>query len=354
MPVLKSIHLLFALLLLAGCATHRRPESPPDWSGTNAVPVAPPPVKPPAPCIPPPPVTTTNRFTPVWIPLELWTRSNGLTAPVRIPAGTQASYAITTPRGVLAIKTGSRNAHWDGMNLQLGYAPQETNGHLFVHSLDARKNLQPLLAAVSFPAGSNRVIVIDPGHGGINAGARSILGFFYEKEYTLDWAKRIAPLLAKNGWTVFLTRTNDTDVSLSNRVAFAEAHRANLFLSLHFNSAGPNADANGLETYCLTPTGMPSTLTRDFEDNLSLVFPNNSFDEQNLQYAARLHRALLTVNGNLDRSICHARFMGVLRGQHRPAVLLEGGYLSNPREARHIADSTFRQKLAVAVAKALQ
>ncbi|MCX6895080.1 MAG: N-acetylmuramoyl-L-alanine amidase, partial [Verrucomicrobia bacterium] len=87
--------------------------------------------------------------------------------------------------------------------------------------------------------------------------------------------------------------------------------------------------------------------------DLSLVFPNNSFDAQNLQYAARLHRALLAVNGNLDRSICHARFMGVLRGQKRPAVLLEGGYLSNPREARHIADPAFRQKLAVAVAKAL-
>jgi N-acetylmuramoyl-L-alanine amidase len=286
--------------------------------------------------------------------LEQWSRANGLAAPLRLTGGTQASYAISTPRGVLAVKTGSRAARWDGLGLQLAYAPMQTNGQLCVHALDAQKNFQPLLAPTALPAKSGRVIVVDPGHGGLNAGAKSVLGERYEKEFALDWARRLAPLLATNGWTVLLTRTNDTDVSLSNRVAFAEAHHADLFLSLHFNSAGPNPEPNGLETYCLTPTGMPSTLTRDFEDDLSLVFPNNSFDEQNLQYAVRLHRALLAVNGDADRSVCHARFMGVLRGQRRPAVLLEGGYLSNPREAQHIADPAHRQKLAAAVARALQ
>ena len=60
-------------------------------------------------------------------------------------------------------------------------------------------------------------------------------------------------LLTTNGWRVFLTRTNDTDLSLSNRIAFAEAHKAGLFVSLHFNSAAPNEQQAGLETYCLTP-----------------------------------------------------------------------------------------------------
>lgn len=350
--VLKSIQLLLALALLAGCTTTRHEEPPPDWQGTNAAPVPPPP-KPPKPS-PPPAVVVTNQFTPVWIPLDLWTRSNGLKSPVRIPAGTQASYAVTTPRGVLAVKTGSRLARWDGMGLQLGYPPQETNGHLLIHALDAQKNLQPLLATALLPTHTNRIVVIDPGHGGINAGAKSLVAGRYEKEFTLDWAKRLAPLLRSNGWTVVLTRTNDVDISLSNRVAFAEAQHADLFLSLHFNSAGPNTEPNGLETYCLTPTGMPSTLTREFEDDTTLVFPNNSYDEQNIQYAARLHRAMLGVSGSPDRSVCHARFMGVLRGQKRPAVLLEGGYLSNPREARHIADPAFRQKLAQAVADALR
>jgi N-acetylmuramoyl-L-alanine amidase len=152
---------------------------------------------------------------------------------------------------------------------------------------------------------------------------------------------------------VLLTRTNDLEMSLPNRIAFAEAHKAGVFLSLHFNSSAPNDQQAGLETYCLTPAGMPSTVTRGYGDDLGLAFPNNAFDPQNLQLALRVHRALLQVNGRHDRGVRRARFLGVLRGQHCPAVLVEGGYLSNPQEARQIADPAYRQKLAEAVAQAL-
>ena len=78
--------------------------------------------------------------------------------------------------------------------------------------------------------------MIDPGHGGSNVGTHSVLDGRFEKEFTLDWAKRLAPLLETNGWKVFLTRTSDVTVSNSDRVVFAEAHHADLFISLHFNS----------------------------------------------------------------------------------------------------------------------
>jgi N-acetylmuramoyl-L-alanine amidase len=123
-------------------------------------------------------------------------------------------------------------------------------------------------------------------------------------------------------------------------------------LSLHFNSAS-RGDQSGVETYCLTPAGLPSTLTRDYEDDSAAVFPNNAFDHQNLQYALRLHRALVETTGGMDRGVRRARFMGVLRPQNQPALLLEGGYLSNPREARLIGQPEYRQKLAEALAKAL-
>jgi len=241
------------------------------------------------------------------------------------------------------------------MELRLGFAPQIIDNQIFVHELDLNKTIQPLLVSGTvFPAKTNRVIVIDPGHGGEDAGAKSILGNRYEKEFTLDWARRLATLLTAKSWQVYLTRANDSELALSNRVTVAEQRKADLFVSLHFNSAAPDNEQAGLETYCLTPTGMPSNLIRGFEDDLRLTFPNNSFDGQNLQLACGVHRALLRVNGNHDRGVRRARFPGVLRNQQRPAILIEGGYLSNPREARLISDPGYRQKLAQAVANGIE
>ena len=165
----------------------------------------------------------------------------------------------------------------------------------------------------------------------------------------------IQSLLSANGWKVFLTRTNDTDVALSNRVNFAEARHADLFISLHFNSAAPDTKQDGLETFCLTPAGMPSTLTRGYSDSWSTVTPTTASTSQNVQladpYASRVdprHAAWKTGVSN------RARFIGVLRGQQRPAVLIEGGYLSNPHEAEKIESADFREKLAEAVAAALK
>lgn len=288
-----------------------------------------------------------------WISLDRWAQQHGLGTITRLSRMPVETYALSTPKGVFVFSIGSLAAHWDGVELRLGFAPQLIDGQVFVHALDARKNLEPLLNGFFGVTKANRVIVIDPGHGGGNTGARSVVDGQLEKEFTLDWALRLVPLLEQKGWCVFLTRTKDTDMSLADRVAFAEQHQADLFLSLHFNSAAPLREPAGLETYCLTPARMPSSLARG-EDDASQIFPNNAFDDQNLQYAVRLHRALLAVNGNEDHGVGHARFLGVLRGQHRPAVLVEGGYLSNPREARRIADPLYRQKLAEAVATALE
>jgi N-acetylmuramoyl-L-alanine amidase len=245
-------------------------------------------------------------------------------------------------------------AFLDGLELQLGFAPQLIDTQPFVHALDLGKTIEPLLSgAPAIRSNSDPVIVIDPGHGGENAGAVSVLGNGWEKDFTLDWARRLQPLLASNGWHVFLTRNGDSNPPISSRVAFAEDHRAGVFLSLHFNSIASDPSQSGLETYCLTPAGMPSSVTRGFGDDASLVFPNNAFDAQNVQLAYEVHRALLHVSGGRDRGVRHARFPGVLRGQQRPAVLIEGGYLSNPEEARLIAQPAYRQKLAEAVAGAL-
>ena len=296
-------------------------------------------------------VRTNLPYADTWIPLNRWARERNLGTVQQIASGITQVYALTTSNGVLTLQAHSLVAKWNGIELRLGFEPQLIDNQPFVHALDLKRNFEPLIQGFAATAKPNRVIVIDPGHGGSNFGTRSVVDGTNEKEFTLDWALRLAPLLATNGWQVFLTRTNDVEVALTNRITLADEHHADLFISLHFNA--PSREQAGVETFCLTPAGMRSTLTREYEDNPAMVYPNNSFDTENLQYAMLLHRALHQC-GLADRGVRRARFLGVLRGQNRPAVLLEAGYLSNPREAKLIADPEFRQKLAEAVAQALK
>jgi len=392
-----------ALLSLSGCATgyHHNSRHVPDWEAedsggltmaTNANPGADvstnsqtvaaslpePPAAPPliisapvpAPTLSPAPThvaspsalpqphakpVATNPTQPlhVWVGINGWCREHNLPPPRASLFGTQPTYSVTTTSGVFTFHIGSTVATWQGVQLWLGFVPRMMDGEPVLHALDVQKNLLPLAQGSGLVSAGQHTLVIDPGHGGENGGTRSVSGRGVEKDYTLDWARRLTPLLQANGWTVFVTRTNDTDLALSNRVAFAEQRHADLFVSLHFNSAAPDEAQFGLETYCLQAAGMPSAVTRGFSDEIGVTFPNNAFDGQNLELALRVHRALLTVNGGHDRGVRRARFPGVLRNQHRPAILIEGGYLSNRGEAALIATVSHRQRLAEALALAI-
>ena len=325
-----------------------------------------PPVVPPVTATAPPPTVVAKpaelpithawptNWVNTWISLESWGKFNGLARPIRTSSSPSPTYELRTTNGNVVLKVGSRIAKCDGLDYWLGYPPQLIKGAPHIHALDAQKSLQPLISLPSYRFKLGRTVVLDPGHGGKDSGTKNILKNEYEKAYTLDWGLRLARILAGNGWTVFLTRTNDVDISLADRVALAESVNADRFLSLHFNSGLPNREKAGLETYCLTPTGLPSNLLRTREDDLKQVYPNNAFDEENFQFAVRLHRALVSSLSAADGGVRRARFMGVLRGQNRPAVLVEAGYLSNPREAKAISSSSYRQHLAEAVAQALE
>lgn len=306
---------------------------------------SPPPVQPVA-----MPAWPTNWVN-AWIALESWSRFNGLEAPRQLGSGFNATYQIATSNGVLMLKPGGQTLRFSGLDFWLGFTPRLIQGRPYIHSSDARKTLQPLLDLFPFvPPKASGVVVIDAGHGGKDGGTRSCVDGSDEKHYALDWARRVERLLTARGWKVVLTRTNDTYLTLAERVALAERVQADVFLSLHFNAAPGNSELAGIETYCLPPAGMPSTLKRGFEDDPQEVLPNNAFDDRNFQWATALHRAVIAAAGGPDRGVCRARFLGVLRNQNRPAVLIEGGYLSNPAEARRIADPAHRQALAEGVA----
>lgn len=364
-----------ALLLLAGCAT--QPSEPPPGQvvvGKNtAIPsplnwtnpaarhlLVPPPVQKPVVRPAPtnkPPVTISPPPLPVrtWVSLKVWAAAHQIGVPHRLSDLPVVTYALGSKNGVMVLEIGTREATWNGARISLGFAPEFIDGEVFLNSLDLQKNLEPLLCEPPLTFGTSRVIVIDPGHGGDNTGTHSVLDGRFEKEFTLDWAKRLVPLLESNGWTVFLTRNSDKTVSNSDRVTFTAAHHADLFISLHFNAtADRDQQADGLEIYCLTPTGMPSTVTRGYNDILSEVLPGNACDAQNLQLAVSVQAALQRAAGMEDRGIRRTRFITVLRGQQCPAILIEGGYLSNPAEAKLIESAEYQQKLAEAVANALK
>ncbi len=365
------------LIFLAGCAsqpttmpppaeTISEPETPVtsslNWTNPAAAKsFAPQPSRPVAPVVS---LVTSNKVTvavsnptPVamWTSLKEWAATHKIGAPHRLPDLPVTSYAIGSKNGVMVLEIGSREATWNGIEINLGFAPELIDGEVFLDGIDLQKNLEPLLCAPPLAFGSNRIIVIDPGHGGSNVGTHSALDGRFEKEFTLDTALRLKPLLETNGWTVFLTRTRDVYVTNSYRVVFAGAHHADLFISLHFNAtADRDEKIAGLETYCFTPTGMPSTVTRGYADPWSEKLSSNDFDAQNLQLAVKLQAALLNATGMADRGVRHVRYIEVLRGQNCPAVLIENGYLSNPAEARLIESPEYRQKLAEAVASALR
>ncbi len=378
----QAVFVIALALGLAGCSTPSKP--PPEELPT--VSVITPPVMPPAqPLLPTTPAMTnvpsvtsatmTNGMVlpapvplPVllsprwpsnwvnsWIPLADWVRFNNLPEPVRTKAGVDAVYRVRGSNSFLVLQAGNRAVVCDGQVCWLGFVPKLLKGQIYVHSLDAQKFLQPLIHGAHLPPlRSERVVLIDPGHGGRDSGTQSLFNRALEKGYTLDWALRLQRLLETNGWKVVMTRTNDAEVSLPERIAIADRCRADLFISLHFNSAPDNKSLAGIETYCLTPAGLPASIVRESADNVRQTFPNNAYDGQNLLFAYGLQRVLVQSTGAVDRGVRHARFMGVLRGQQRPAVLIEGGYLSNTAEARKIALPSYRQSLAEAVARALK
>jgi len=314
---------------------------PPDESETVTVsgPVSPP--------------SHTASVPVTWQSLAAWSAARGLDPPRLVATVPGVIYSLAVGSDQWVFHTGSPVAYWNGVQIRLGFAPQWIDRELWLHGLDLAKHVEPLRQPLRLRLQSPPRIVLDPGHGGGNTGTRSVVTGLWEKEYTLDWALRLAALLAEKGWWVVLTRTNDVDVPLAARVSLADLVEADLFLSLHFNAANGANHSGGLETYCLTPVGMPSGIRREFDDEPTLAFPNNAYDEVNFQLAVHLHRSLLEHTGLADRGVRRARFMTVLQGQRRPAVLLEGGYLSHPEDARRIAEPAFRQLLAEAIASAL-
>jgi N-acetylmuramoyl-L-alanine amidase len=281
--------------------------------------------------------------------LEEWARSQNFQARWVVP---KEQIRLVGANATLVFWADSRKMSFNGVNVWLASPIVMKPGAAYVASVDLTTAIQPLLYPVpNAPGRTVRTICLDPGHGGKDPGNRE--GRQYEKRYTLLLAQELGAQLRKAGFQVYFTRTTDRFVDLGERVETARRRKANLFVSLHFNSAdGPGgASVKGTEVYCLTPARTSSTNARG-EGAQTGSYPGNRFDAKNILLAYRVQRALVARLDTEDRGVRRARF-AVLRDATMPAVLIEAGFMSHPEEGRKIFTSAYRQEVARAIVEGL-
>lgn len=175
---------------------------------------------------------------------------------------------------------------------------------------------------------SKPLIVLDPGHGGNDEGAKAAT--VIEKKITLTTALITKKLLEDLGYRVILTRSRDIYVSLAGRAQIANKNQGDLFVSIHFNAA-KNTSAKGIEVFYYNQDKAKRT-------------------QSSRQLANRILYYLLDETAANSRGVKKANHH-VTRETKMPAVMVEGGFLTNPDERLHLKDRSYLAKIADGIAK---
>lgn len=180
-----------------------------------------------------------------------------------------------------------------------------------------------------------RKIVIDPGHGGKDSGARAVNGVL-EKDLNLQLALALREKLVSVGYQVIMTRDRDVFITLDRRAEIANECAAEFFISIHHNSSATNANASGMEIFVINPDDHG-----EWRRCAASVFP-----------AWMIQKEQAGVNGSFGRGVKFARFK-VLRLVKSPALLIENAFLSNREDAIKSASESHRQLVSAAITRAL-
>ena len=189
------------------------------------------------------------------------------------------------------------------------------------------------------------VAVLDPGHGGQDSGA--MVGGIMEKDLTLDVARRVDRLLDSQGVATLMTRLGDTYVSLADRAAIGNRVRDSIFVSIHFNEDNKPV-ATGVETYYAAHQITSGSLLASWLPFLSRP-PSNSPNPESQNLASFIQEALVARTQAVDRGTQTKQFF-VIANVTSPAVLIEGGFLTNKEDVSKLATENYRDQLAAAVA----
>ncbi len=279
-----------------------------------------------------------------YLSVENISRFYGLPAGV---VGAGEKIRFETIKNPLEFVSGSRETMINGARSWLCFPLIEQGGKYLVSRTDVAKTIEPLVRPHRVAnVGKVETIVLDPGHGGYDKGQVSRYG--YEKDFALDVARKLRPLLQAKGLRVIMTREGDYFVPLEVRAKIANAARNSIFVSIHFNGTNDNPNATGFEIFSFTPRGAPSTSDSAVASSSFSMQPGSEVDAQSMALSACIYHSVLGHIPEYDRGIKRARF-AVLRLTKVPAVLIEGGFLTERGEGRLISNKDWRGKLAAAI-----
>lgn len=237
-------------------------------------------------------------------------------------------------------------ASFNGVKITLSHAIYNQNGTYYISKIDYDTMLMPLINRKNMRRHQVKTVFLDPGHGGKDVGAEG--RYYSEKNLTLRLAEKVRVRLRKAGFNVIMSRRADAYLTLAKRADIANKYKADIFVSIHFNSAA-NKKVYGLETYCMTPVGASSSNASKIEWKR---YPGNTHDKNNFALAYLMQRSMLQYSRALDRGVKHARFL-VLRDVKMPAVLIECGFLSNPNSERIIGTDRYLDQIARGIAQSI-
>lgn len=192
------------------------------------------------------------------------------------------------------------------------------------------------------------VVVIDPGHGGQDSG--TMKSGLVEKELALDVAHRVERNLQDRGLVAVMTRADDSYVSLQDRTTIANSQPESVFVSIHFDEAGRSA-ATGIETYYAAhPISFPDRVASwlPFLQRTSSEPPN--IESQSL--AAFIQESAVARTQAMNRGTRPQQFF-VIANVHHPAVLVEGGFLTNKDDAIRLTNVEYREQMAAGIAEGI-